>query len=107
MPSEPVSLGTVHAWAPVALLGRLQPSDHELSGPPALQNKIKESLEALLVVEKQARVAEDLECSKAVCTAILEVAHASGDWKQLLEHIVMLAKRRGQLKNAIQVRTRS
>lgn len=69
-----------------------------------MQNKVKESLEALLVVEKQTRVAEDLDCSKQVCTAILEVAHTSGDWKQLLDHIVMLAKRRGQLKDAIVVR---
>lgn len=70
-----------------------------------MQNKVKDSLEALLVVEKQTRVAEDLDCSKQVCTAILEVAHASGDWKQLLDHIVMLAKRRGQLKDAIVVRS--
>lgn len=49
-------------------------------------------------MEKQARVAEDVTASKAACSAVLEVCHKAKDLKQLEEHIVLLAKRRGQLK---------
>lgn len=59
--------------------------------------------EALLALEKQCRLAEDLALSRESCTAILDVLQAAGDWKGLLEHITMLTKRRGQLKATIQV----
>lgn len=35
---------------------------------------------------------------KASCSAILEVCYKAKDWKQLEEQVVLLAKRRGQLK---------
>jgi 26S proteasome regulatory subunit N5 len=48
-------------------------------------------------------VAEDVTASKAACAAIIDVCYVSKDWKLLEEHIVLLSKRRGQLK---QVRVR-
>jgi 26S proteasome regulatory subunit N5 len=63
-----------------------------------LQGDLTRSLEGLLNLEKQARVAEDVTASKAACSAVLEVCHKAKDLKQLEEHIVLLAKRRGQLK---------
>lgn len=59
--------------------------------------------EALLAIEKQCRLAEDMKLSQDACTAVLDVLQAAGDWKGLLEHITMLTKRRGQLKSTIQV----
>ena len=69
-----------------------------------VQGKLAASLEALLLVEKQSRIAEDMACSKDACAAIMEVVHTHGDWKLLLEHVILLTKRRGQLKASIQVR---
>jgi 26S proteasome regulatory subunit N5 len=63
-----------------------------------MQGQIAACLEGLLNLEKTARVAEDVTASKAACSAILEVCYAAKDWRQLEEHIVLLAKRRGQLK---------
>eukprot|EP00882_Tetradesmus_deserticola_P003255 GHRQ01003448.1.p2 GENE.GHRQ01003448.1~~GHRQ01003448.1.p2 ORF type:complete len:112 (+),score=56.89 GHRQ01003448.1:323-658(+) len=64
----------------------------------AEQGDFTRSLEALLNLEKQARVAEDVTASKAACSAVLQVCHKANHLKQLEEHIVLLAKRRGQLK---------
>lgn len=63
-----------------------------------LQGQLTQCLEGLLNLEKTARVAEDVTASKAACSAILEVCHKAKDWKLLEEHIVLLSKRRGQLK---------
>lgn len=70
-----------------------------------LQGDTAGAQEALLAIEKQCRLAEDLALSRESCTAILDVLQAAGDWKGLLEHITMLTKRRGQLKATIQVLT--
>lgn len=43
-------------------------------------------------------MAEDVTASKAACSAILEVCYKAKNWKLLEEHIVLLSKRRGQLK---------
>eukprot|EP00878_Enallax_costatus_P020026 GHUV01021155.1.p1 GENE.GHUV01021155.1~~GHUV01021155.1.p1 ORF type:complete len:443 (+),score=148.88 GHUV01021155.1:324-1652(+) len=68
----------------------------------AEQGKLTQCLEALLNLEKAARVAEDVTACKAACSAIVEVCYKAKDWKQLEEQIVLLAKRRGQLKQVIQ-----
>ena len=49
-------------------------------------------------MEKQHRLAEDVFATKTCCLAILEVLFEAGNWKQLNEHIILLAKRRSQLK---------
>lgn len=64
------------------------------------QGQLTQCLEGLLNLEKTARVAEDVTASKAACSAILEVCYKAKDWKLLEEHIVLLSKRRGQLKQA-------
>jgi 26S proteasome regulatory subunit N5 len=67
----------------------------------ALQGQLVQCLEGLLNLEKTARVAEDVTASKAACNAVLEVCFKAKDWKLLEEHIVLLSKRRGQLKQVI------
>jgi 26S proteasome regulatory subunit N5 len=52
----------------------------------------------LLNLEKTARLAEDITASKLSCTTILTVCFEAKDWKLLEENVVLLAKRRGQLK---------
>lgn len=57
-----------------------------------------DALEGLLSLEKAQRLAENLRATKMCCQAVLEVCHAAKDWKLLNEHVVLLAKRRSQLK---------
>lgn len=58
-------------------------------------------MESLLTLEKQSRLAEDITSTKMCCKAILEVLFEAGDWQQLNEHILLLAKRRSQLKQVM------
>ena len=68
----------------------------------AVQGRLSESTEALLSLEKAQRLAEDVGGTRRACAAVLDVLRAAADWKGLNEHILLLAKRRSQLK---QVRT--
>eukprot|EP00879_Flechtneria_rotunda_P000771 GHRR01000892.1.p1 GENE.GHRR01000892.1~~GHRR01000892.1.p1 ORF type:complete len:495 (+),score=198.91 GHRR01000892.1:353-1837(+) len=76
--------------------------DVEATVQLADQDKLAQSLEGLLNLEKTARVAEDVTASKLACSSILEVCYKAKQWKQLEEHIVLLSKCRGQLKQVIQ-----
>jgi hypothetical protein len=49
-------------------------------------------------LEKIHRLGEDVRATKLCCSAILEVLFEAKDWKSLNEHILLLAKRRSQLK---------
>ena len=62
------------------------------------QGQLNAALEGLLNVEKQQRLAEDITGTKLACLAIIEVLYAAKDWKLVNEHILLLAKRRSQLK---------
>lgn len=65
--------------------------------------RIDEAVEELLAVEKKARMASDgVSTAKLVCK-VCQVLYDAGDkkWGELREHIVMLPKKRGQLKKAI------
>ena len=69
-----------------------------MSGCSCLQGQLNAALEGLLNVEKQQRLAEDITGTKLACLAIIDVLYAAKDWKLLNEHILLLAKRRSQLK---------
>lgn len=60
------------------------------------------ALDALLALEKTARLAEDITGCKLACGAVLEACHQAGEWRLLEENATLLAKRRGQLKQATQ-----
>ena len=59
-----------------------------------------EALEALLGIEKVQRLAEDVTGTRLACQALLEVLFEAKDWGSLNEHIILLSKRRSQLKQA-------
>lgn len=63
-----------------------------------VQGSVNEAVEQLLTLEKQHRLGEDVGGTKLCCAAVLEVLFEAGQWKQLCENIVLLAKRRSQLK---------
>ncbi|KAJ9508568.1 hypothetical protein QJQ45_012123 [Haematococcus lacustris] len=70
------------------------------------QGKVHEALEALLNLEKMSRLAEDITATRLSCTAVLELCFEAKQWKLLEEQILVLVKRRSQLKQAIQALVR-
>jgi 26S proteasome regulatory subunit N5 len=67
----------------------------------AKTGKIDEAIENLLAVEKQTRQAEDSRSTSKLATAIVKICWESKKFDYLNEKIVLLAKRRGQLKMVI------
>lgn len=49
-------------------------------------------------LEKTARLAEDVTATKAACIGVLELCFQAKQWKLLEEQILLLTKRRSQLK---------
>lgn len=66
------------------------------------QGNLHQAIEGLLNLEKTSRLSEDVTATKECCKAVLEACVAAKDWKLLEEQVVLLAKRRGQLKQAVQ-----
>ncbi|XP_057492858.1 26S proteasome non-ATPase regulatory subunit 12 homolog A-like isoform X2 [Actinidia eriantha] len=58
-------------------------------------------IESLLNVEKQMRLAGDVAGTKTAATDILQLCFEARAWKTLNDQIVLLSKRRGQLKQAV------
>ncbi|KCV67250.1 hypothetical protein H696_06328, partial [Fonticula alba] len=59
------------------------------------------ALEKMLELEKQTRAGEDMNSTSRVLVAIIDTCFHAGDWVSLNEYLVLLAKRRGQLKHSI------
>lgn len=55
-------------------------------------------IEKFLDVEKQMRLSGDVAGTKKAATDILELCFKAGAWKTLNDQILVLSKRRGQLK---------
>ncbi|GAA0143550.1 protease [Lithospermum erythrorhizon] len=65
-------------------------------------SKLEAQIEALLNVEKQARQAGDVSSTRKATTDIVQLCFDARAWKILNDQIVLLSKRRGQLKQAVQ-----
>lgn len=59
---------------------------------------MSQAVEGLLNLEKSSRLAEDVTATKACCSAILDVCQEARDWRSLEENVMLLTKRRSQLK---------
>ena len=55
----------------------------------------------MLVLEKSYRLSADFVATPRLCVAILAVLRQANDWEGICEHVVLLSKRRAQLKQAI------
>ena len=66
-----------------------------------VQGNLDAALEGLLNIEKQQRLAEEITTCKMACTAIVQLLYEAKQWNLLNENILLLAKRRSQLKQAI------
>jgi len=63
--------------------------------------RVDEAVEEMLTLEKKCRMASDgISTSKLLCR-VVKLYFDVGEWSKLREHIVMLAKKRGQLRRAI------
>lgn len=62
--------------------------------------KLEAQIEVLLNVEKQMRQAGDVAATRKAAIDILQLCFEARAWKTLNEQIVLLSKRRGQLKQA-------
>eukprot|EP00976_Prorocentrum_cordatum_P004903 96410-Prorocentrum_minimum.AAC.1 len=67
----------------------------------AHRTDLEEALEKLLALEKTHRLGADMVATKKVCIGIVQVCFFSGNFKLLNEHIILLSKRRSQLKQAV------
>ncbi|KMT02222.1 hypothetical protein BVRB_9g206820 [Beta vulgaris subsp. vulgaris] len=65
------------------------------------QGNLEAQIEALLNVEKQMRLAGDVVGTKKAACDILNICFEARAWKTLNDQIVLLSKRRGQLKQAV------
>eukprot|EP00890_Picochlorum_soloecismus_P006191 jgi/Picsp_1/6573/NSC_03916-R1_26s proteasome non-atpase regulatory subunit 12-like len=64
------------------------------------------AIEGILLVEKRGRLAEDPVSTKMACCSVLSLLHEAGDLKELQEKLVLMTKRRGQLKEAVKAMVR-
>lgn len=67
----------------------------------AASGKIKEAVEELLVLEKQTRLSEDAEGTARLTVEIVNTCALNNAWEELNQYIVLLSKRRAQIKHAI------
>eukprot|EP00286_Rhodomonas_abbreviata_P021292 CAMPEP_0181311530 /NCGR_PEP_ID=MMETSP1101-20121128/13188_1 /TAXON_ID=46948 /ORGANISM="Rhodomonas abbreviata, Strain Caron Lab Isolate" /LENGTH=473 /DNA_ID=CAMNT_0023418271 /DNA_START=9 /DNA_END=1430 /DNA_ORIENTATION=+ len=65
------------------------------------EGKKAEALENLLGVEKQTRLAADAIATGRVAVEILKILQELGDWEGINSHVVLLSKRRQQLKQVL------
>ena len=62
------------------------------------ERNLEEAIEQLLNVEKQMRLAGDVAGTKKAATDILQLCFEAKAWRTLNDQIMLLSKRRGQLK---------
>ncbi|CAL9052595.1 26S proteasome non-ATPase regulatory subunit 12 homolog A isoform X1 [Musa acuminata AAA Group] len=65
------------------------------------EENLDASVDSLLNVEKQMRLAGDVAGTKKAVIDIVELCYKARAWKTLNDQIVLLSKRRGQLKQAV------
>ncbi|XP_049851918.1 26S proteasome non-ATPase regulatory subunit 12-like isoform X2 [Schistocerca gregaria] len=62
---------------------------------------LAQAIEGLLALEKQTRTAGDASSTGRILVCIIDLCYKAKDYKSLNEHVLLLNKRRSQLKGAI------
>lgn len=65
------------------------------------EGDLEASIEILLSEEKKNRLAGDISGTKEAVLSIIKLCYDARAWKTLNDQIVLLSKRRGQLKQVI------
>ncbi|KAG9456494.1 hypothetical protein H6P81_001002 [Aristolochia fimbriata] len=66
-----------------------------------MEGNLEAAIESLLNVEKQMRLAGDVAGTRKAVIDIIQLCYQARAWKTLNDQIVLLSKRRGQLKQAV------
>jgi len=67
----------------------------------AKEGKLNEAIEILLGLEKQTRTGADAVSTGRILVAVVKICFDNKKWAELNENIVLLTKKRGQLKQAV------
>ncbi|KOX79230.1 26S proteasome non-ATPase regulatory subunit 12, partial [Melipona quadrifasciata] len=67
----------------------------------AREGKLHDALDQLLALEKLTRTSADMRSTSRILVAIVQICLDAKNWALLNEHIVLLSKRRSQLKRAV------
>jgi len=59
------------------------------------------AIETLLTLEKQTRTGGDMHSTSKILVAIVQMCHEAKEWTTLNEHLILLSKKRSQLKAAV------
>lgn len=65
------------------------------------EGKLSEALEILMALEKQTRTGADTHSTSRILVAIAQLCFKAKDFKALNEHIVLLTKKRSQIKQSV------
>lgn len=68
------------------------------------EGKLDIAIEALLNLEKQFRLSADVTGTRKVAVAIVQLCREAEQWKTLNDQIMLLSKRRAQLKQVLHLR---
>ena len=72
---------------------------NDAAGPERLQ----EAIDTIYEAEKKARLAGELSPTRKCCLAILDLCAELKDWTALNQNILIIAKRRAQLKHGTEL----
>ncbi|XP_031845854.1 regulatory particle non-ATPase 5 [Nomia melanderi] len=67
----------------------------------ASEGKLHDALDQLLALEKQTRTGADMYHTSQILVAIVQICLEAQNWAALNEHIILLSKRRSQIKHAV------
>jgi len=67
---------------------------------------LAQATEGLLAIEKRGRLAEDPVSTKLACCSLMELLYKQQNYKDAQEKLVLLTKRRGQLKEVVRAMVR-
>ena len=59
------------------------------------------AIELLLTLEKQTRQGGDMHSASKILVAIVQMCYEAKEWTTLNEHLIMLSKKRSQLKASV------
>ena len=70
------------------------------------QGDVSSAIEGLLAIEKRGRLAEEPNSTKLACCSLLTILYDQKNYKDMQEKLVLLTKRRGQLKEVVRAMVR-
>lgn len=67
----------------------------------ASKGRVQDAIDQLLALEKQTRTGADMLSTSKILVAVVQICFDAKNWTALNDHIVLLSKRRSQLKQAV------